>query len=233
MRAESKVKTAGTNKLMADGKEEISGRRVGAGRLPEKSADEVAVGGEIGGGVAVFIEHLVLLLGGALDFLEGGDEIGGGLAGEVGGGLGVFLGLAGFAGALAGFLHHGVEAVQIEGGDVLLVESGGGDGFAEGEVFELAVLIITASGWGGGGWFCGRSDRVGHGSIGFFNSYWLLSGFSDGGTGKPRGGGRNLNGTADEGGVGNGEEDGAPRNTRNTRKEEGGVSPESRGNNRG
>ena len=109
----------------------------------EAGADKVAVGGEVGGGVAVFIEHLVLLLGGALDFLKGGDEVGGGLVGEVGGGFGIFLGLAGLAGALAGFFDDGVEAVQIEGGDVLLVEGdgvvarGGEDGFAEDEVLKL------------------------------------------------------------------------------------------------
>ena len=134
----------------------------------ETGANEVAVGGEVGGRIAVFIEHLVFLFGGALDFLEGGDEGRDGFTGEFGSSLGILAGLAGLAGTGAGLLHGGIETVQIEGGDVLLVEgggivaAGGEDGLGEDKVFELALLIVAALLRGGGGWNGGRDDGVRH-----------------------------------------------------------------------
>ena len=82
----------------------------------ETGGDEVATGGEVGGGIAVLGEHLAFLFGGALDFLEGDVEGGGGFAEGLGGVLGVGGALAGLAGAGAGLADSGGEGG--EGGEV-------------------------------------------------------------------------------------------------------------------
>ncbi len=98
----------------------------------EAAADEVAIGGEMGGGIAVLGEHLVLLLGGTLDPLEGGDELGGGIRGIGGGLFGLAHLLAGGGGALAGLGEGGLEFDEPGGSDVVVghfcrMGAGGGE----------------------------------------------------------------------------------------------------------
>ena len=141
----------------------------------EADADEVTVGGEVGGGIAVLGEHLVLLFGGTLDLLEGGVELGGVLGGEFGGGLGVFQAFGGFGDAAVGLVDHGGEAFHVGGADVLFVErggigsGGGGDGFRHDEVVELGLVEVSAFARDGGCWdgrWGGRGrEGVWHGGV--------------------------------------------------------------------
>jgi hypothetical protein len=137
----------------------------------ETGGDEVAAGGEVGGGIAVLGEHLVFLFGGALDLLEGDVEGDGGFAEGLGGVLGVGGALAGLAGAGAGLADGGGEVGEVGGGDVLVVEldevggGGGADGFRQGEVLDLGFVEVAAGAWGFGGGGHWRNGDVGHGGI--------------------------------------------------------------------
>lgn len=142
---------------------------IGAAAI-EAAADEVAIGGEVGGGVAIDGEHLVFLFGGALDGLEGGAQGGGGLVALEGGFLGVSGLAGGGGGAAVGFVDGFLEFQQKRGIDVAVghgsgVGVGGGlDGLGEGDVFELGAIEITAGargfGFGGGDW---RGGGIRHG----------------------------------------------------------------------
>jgi len=150
---------------------------VGAAAI-EAGADEVAIGGEVGGGVAIGGEHLVFLFGGALDFAQGGVEIGCGLDGGGGGLLGLGAAVAGGAGAGAGLGGGGLEIIQPGGGDVLLlhfrgvVAGGGQHGLGEVEVLELALVEVAAAVGGGGGFRGGSGCGIGgfwHGGLFWVN----------------------------------------------------------------
>ena len=116
----------------------------------EAGADEVAAGGEIGGRVAVFGEHLVLLLCGTLDLLERLDESRGGGEGGTGGLFGFADLLAGGASALAGLGEGGLELAEPGGGDFAVghfrrVAAGGGeDGVGKAEVLGLVLIEVAA-----------------------------------------------------------------------------------------
>ncbi len=177
----------------------VAGEGVGGGFEPEgvgvleeegavrvqAGADEVAVGGEAGGGVVVFGEHPVLLFGGGLDVVEAGDEGALGFVGVERGRLLSAVGLAGRCHFPACIANEGDEAGDVFPGDFASGEGGGlggfggdsGDVLGELDVVDLRLVEVASrlglgrgcGGCGGAGWcvFGGFA----HGSWCFLCSY--------------------------------------------------------------
>lgn len=118
--------------------------------LADAGADEVSVEREVRGRVSVLGEHLELLLGGALDFPEAGEEGFGGGLGLRGVRPGLVLGEAGVGGAQACFGEGRIEEAQVFRADALLrhggpvAEGGGEDGIGFIDVLELFLVEISA-----------------------------------------------------------------------------------------